>query len=52
MILALFSLLTKNVQSVHTKNSNKVTLLICCYSEQKLLQKNAFAYHKWSVSHL
>jgi len=24
---------------------------ICCDTEEKILQQNAFAYDKWSVSH-
>ena len=28
-----------------------MTVRICCDAEEKILQQNAFAYDKWSVSH-
>jgi len=29
-----------------------MTVRICCDAEEKILQQNAFAYDKWSVSYL
>jgi len=28
-----------------------MTVRICCDAEEKILQQNAFAYDKWSVSY-
>jgi len=51
VILALFSSLTKRYAERPYQNSHSMTVCICCDTEEKILQQNAFAYDEWSVSH-